>query len=83
MAIKELLSSDQRGISEISQWQNKREDIVSRLYSTIGSPPVRRNTRAIETVCEKELRDYKRCKIRYVVGDDDPITAFLLIPTHA
>lgn len=82
MAIKELLLSDQTEISDISQWQNKREHIVSRLFSTIGSPPVHRNTRAIETLSEEELPDYLRRKIRYVVGDDDNITAYLLIPHH-
>lgn len=82
MAIKELLLSNKVVISEISQWQKKRENIVSRLYSTIGSPPVHRNTRTIETLYEEELQDYKRRKICYIVGDDDNITAYLLIPNH-
>ena len=82
MPVKELLLNNQALISEVSQWQNKREDIVSRLYSTIGSPPVSRNTRTIETLSEEELQGYKRRKIRYVVGDDEAITAYLLIPNH-
>lgn len=55
---------------------------MSRLYSTIGCTPVLRKTRAIETLYEEELQDYKRRKIRYIVGDDDNITAYLLIPNH-
>ena len=80
MAVKELLSSDQMVISESCQWQNKRENIVSRLYNIIGSPPVHRNTRTVETLFERELKDHSRRKIRYVVGHDDTITAYLLIP---
>ena len=82
MAIKELLLSDNIAITEIDQWQKKREDIKSRLFSTIGTPPVPRNTRNIEIVQEEKLPDYTRRKIRYVVGDDDGITAYLLIPNH-
>ncbi len=82
MAIKELLLSNGMMITEIDQWQQKCEDIVSRLVSTIGSPPVLRNTRAIETIHEENLSDYRRCKIRYCVGDDESIMAYLLVPNH-
>jgi len=82
MAIKELLLSDNAAITEISQWQRQREDIASRLFSTIGTPPVPRNTRHIEIVQEEKRQDYTRRKIHYVVGDGDEITAYLLIPNH-
>ncbi len=80
MAIKELLSSNGVPITEIDQWQEKREDIVSCLYSTIGAPPVPRNTRDLETLDEKNLPAYTRRKIRYTVGEGDRVTAYLLIP---
>jgi dienelactone hydrolase len=80
MAIKALLSDGDVAITEIDQWEEKRQDIVSRLYSTIGTPPVSRNTRAIETLHEEKLLEYVRRKIRYTVGDGDRITAYLLIP---
>ena len=64
MAIKELLISDNAAITEIDQWQRKREDIVSRLFSTIGTPPILRNTRDLEIVQEEKLPHYTRRKIR-------------------
>ena len=82
MALKELLFSDNVAITEIGQWQRKREDIVSRLFSTIGTPPVPRNTRHVEVVQEEKLQNYTRRKIRYTVGADDSISAYLLIPNH-
>ncbi len=82
MAIKELLVSNNVAITEIDQWQKRREDIASRLFSTIGTPPVPRNTRHIEIIQEEKQRNYTRRKIRYVVGDDDSIMAYLLIPNR-
>jgi dienelactone hydrolase len=76
------LISDNVAITEIDQWQRKREDIVSRLFSTIGTPSILRNTRDIEIVRDEKLQDYTRCKMRYVVGDDQGIMAYLLIPNH-
>jgi len=80
MALKKLLFSDNAAITEIGQWQRQREDIVSRLFSTIGAPPVARNTRHIEIVQEEKGQDYTRRRIRYIVGNDERIMAYLLIP---
>lgn len=80
MAVKELLSYNNEPITELSQWQKKREDITKRLYQTIGIPPVERNTRDIKIVDEEKLKAYTRRKICYTVGDDDCITAYVLIP---
>lgn len=80
--IKELLVHDDAVITELDQWQKKREDIISRLYKTIGTPLVPRNTRDIEIVDEEPLNKYTRRKIRYTVGDNDCITAYVLIPNN-
>jgi dienelactone hydrolase len=80
VAIKDLLQFGSDVITEIDQWQAKRQDIISRLYDTAGPPPVVRNTRAIEVLCEEKLPGYVRCRVRYVVGEDDPVSAYLLVP---
>ena len=82
MAIKALLSTGRAVITELDQWQAKRKDIVARLYDTVGRPPVLRDTRAIEVLREEELPKYLRRRICYVVGEDDPVWAYLLVP-HA
>lgn len=79
MVLKELLLHHDDAITELDQWQKKREDIISRLYNTIGTPPVPRNTRSIETVSEVDLQKYTRRKICYRARKDS-ITAYLLIP---
>ena len=80
MAIKPLLSYDNAPITDINQWQKRREDITARLYQTIGMPPVPRNTRGIETLAEEKLPQYTRRRIRYTVGEKDSVTAYLLVP---
>ncbi len=80
MAVKELLSYNNEPIITVDQWQKKREDIINRLYQTIGVPPVERNTRTIKVIDEEELTLYIRRKICYTVGDGDCITAYVLIP---
>ena len=47
MAIKQLLTDDNRAIQELAQWEQRRESIRARLFETIGIPPVTRNTRSI------------------------------------
>ena len=80
MAVKRLLADADGGITTIERWEKKRQDIIARLYATVGQPPVARNTRAIEMIHEEKLLDYTRRKIHYTVGDGDVITAYLLIP---
>ena len=80
MALRELLVHNSAPITNSNQWKKKREDIISRLYSTVGTPPVPRNTRNIEVLDEEELPAYTRRKICYTVEDDECITAYLLLP---
>jgi dienelactone hydrolase len=83
MAIRPLLSDNNVPITEIDQWQRKREDITARLYQTIGTPPVPRNTRGIETLAGEKLPHYTRCRVRYTVGDEDCVAAYLLVPNES
>jgi dienelactone hydrolase len=80
MAIRRLLPNGDGVTTEIDQWEKKRQDIISRLYSTIGTPPVSRNTRVAKVLDEKKLHKYMRRRIDYTVGDGDRIRAYLLIP---
>jgi hypothetical protein len=81
MALKRLLADEGGAIDGPAQWERRREGIRARLFETIGTPPVPRNTRSIQIVDEEELDGYVRIKITYVVGDGDTITAFLLRPS--
>jgi dienelactone hydrolase len=80
MVLKELLTHNNTVITELDQWGEKREDIIFRLYSTLGTPPVERDTRHITVIDEEDLPEYTRRKICYTVGDDDCIPAYVLIP---
>ncbi len=80
MTIKALLLDKTGAAIDLDQWREKREDIVTRLFSTLGQPPVARNTRDLVTLDEEKLAAYTRRKIRYVVGEDDYIPAYLLLP---
>lgn len=80
MAIKDLLLKNETKITGLDCWHDKRADIVSRLYSTIGAIPVPRNARDVEVLGEEALSTYTRRRIRYLVGDQDVIPAYLLIP---
>ncbi len=80
MALKQLLADEDGAIADPVRWERRCEDIRARLFETIGTPPVTRNTRSIRVVDEEELDDYVRIKITYVVGDGDTISAFLLRP---
>lgn len=80
MTIKRLLSINGEEIHTEEQWREKRDNIVTRLFGTIGSPPVPRNTRDIEIISEEQLPGYVRSRIAYQVGEDDPISAYLLRP---
>jgi hypothetical protein len=69
MALKRLLSDEDGAIADPARWERRCEGIRARLFETIGTPPVTRNTRSIRVVDEEELDDYVRIKITYVVGD--------------
>ena len=78
MAIKQLLTDENRAIQELAQWEQRRESIRARLFEIIGIPPVTRNTRSIQIVNEEKLGEYVRSKISYIVGEGERITAYLL-----
>ncbi|MHA2253900.1 MAG: alpha/beta hydrolase family protein [Candidatus Kariarchaeaceae archaeon] len=64
-------------------WEKKRDDIISRLFDTIGQPPFERDTRKVEILEETKSSDYTEQKIQYVVGeDDDPISAYVYLPDN-
>jgi dienelactone hydrolase len=76
MAIKPLLDN----IHSVRQWEQQREDIIKRLFATIGSQPVERNTRDLAFIREERMDGYLRHKISYQVGDGEMISAYLLRP---
>ncbi len=78
MAIKQLLTDDNRAIQKLAHWEQRRESIRARLFETIGIPPVTRNTRSIQIVNEEKLGEYVRSKISYIAGEGERITAYLL-----
>lgn len=80
MAVKPLLAGGNHAIQDLSRWEARREDIQARLFATIGSLPVARNTRSIQVLAEEDLGEYARSKISYVVGDGERITAYVLRP---
>ncbi|MEW5872282.1 MAG: alpha/beta hydrolase family protein [Chloroflexota bacterium] len=79
MSIKKLLP-EKDTIDKLGWWLEKREDIKQRFMDNIGAPAFPRNTRSIETVETIECDHYVRRKLRYVVGDQEEIHAYLLIP---
>jgi dienelactone hydrolase len=80
MTIKRLLSIREKEIHTVEQWQEGRDDIVMRLFNTLGSPPVPRNTRDIEHISEVHMPGYVRTRVTYRVGENDCISAYLLYP---
>jgi dienelactone hydrolase len=82
MAVKKLLADENGVIREPTRWEQRREDIRTRLFETIGTPPVARNTRDIQVISEEKPGGYVRSKISYHVGEGERITAYLLHPEH-
>jgi len=78
--IKQLLVAENEKIKSKTQWEQRCKYIRERLFNTIGSPPISRNTRAIEVIDKEELEKYDRTKISYCVGEGEMITAYLLTP---
>jgi dienelactone hydrolase len=80
MAIKQLLTDEIKANQDITQWELQCKNIRTRLFETIGIPPVTRDTRAIQTLKQETLDEYVRCKVSYIVGEGERITAYLLRP---
>ena len=76
MAIKPLLNN----IHSAAQWAQQRVDIQERLFATIGTPLVERDTRSLEIIHVEKIEGYLRHRISYEVGEGERITAYLLRP---
>ena len=77
MAVKPLLPEQPFTVPE---WELKRAEIKTRLFDTLGHPPEERNTREIKILGEEKLPHYTRQKLSYLVGANDLVSAYLLIP---
>lgn len=80
MAIKELLPKQGDTPYKLEQWLEKRKDIKIRFLDNIGTPNFSRDTRSIETIESTDCKNYVRHKLRYIVGENDEIHAYLLVP---
>ncbi|WP_157950077.1 alpha/beta hydrolase family protein [Vallitalea okinawensis] len=76
MSIKPLLNNSY----SIEDWKVRRKDIKKRFYEIIGFPPFERNTRDMKVLKEEKLLEYDRLKIEYIVGKNDKVYAYLLVP---
>jgi dienelactone hydrolase len=83
MTIKSLLPAQYDPAGILNWWSEKRKDIQQRFQENLGSPPFPRNTRSIETIETYKNDNYVRYKMRYVVGDQEKIHAYLYIPNTA
>ena len=83
MTIKTLLPEQDGPPFGLDQWLEKRQDIKTRFLDNIGTPNFSRNTRAIETLETTHCENYARHKLRYFVGENDQIRAYLFVPVGA
>ena len=83
MTIKTLFPEQNGTPYSLEQWLEKREDIKMRFFDNIGMPEFSRNTRAIETIETTNCENYEMHKLRYIVGENEEIHAYLLVPTGA
>jgi len=80
MAIKELLPKQNGTPFRLDQWLKKRENIKMRFVENIGALEIPRNTRGMETIETTSCENYERHKIRYIVGENEEIRAYLFVP---
>ena len=80
MTIKTLIPEPQDGTDRLDQWRKKREDIKNRFLDNIGKPKFPRKPHAIETMDTTDGESYLRHKIRYWVGEQDEVRAYLMVP---
>ena len=81
MTIKTLLPEIDGKPYTLDQWLEKRKDIKMRFLDNIGTPNFPRNTRDIETISSTDCENYVRHKLRYIVGENEEIRAYLFVPT--
>ena len=80
MTIKPLLPEPIEPAKFLDWWSEKRKDIQRRFQENIGLPPYSRNTRHIETLETVDCQAYVRHKLRYLVGEQEEIHAYLFVP---
>jgi dienelactone hydrolase len=80
MTIKTLIAKQQDGIDGLDQWIEKREEIKRRFLNNIGKPNFTRNPRDIETIQTRKCESYIQHKLRYWVGENEEVRAYLLLP---
>ena len=81
MTIKALLPEKHHPAQFPVWWSEKRIDIQRRFEENIGIPPFARNTHDIETIETVDCQAYVRHKLRYLVGEQEEIHAYLFIPS--
>ena len=80
MTINILIPEQQDGVDELDRWLEKREEIKTRFLDNIGRSNFPRNPHNIETIETTDGESYSRHKLRYWVGENDEVRAYLLIP---
>ena len=80
MTIKPLLPEKYDPATILDWWAEKRKDIQRRFIENIGRPPFPRNTRGIELMGTTEGEAYMRTQLRYLVGEQEEIHAYLFVP---
>ena len=80
MTIKGLIPEQQDGVDRLDQWLEKREEIITRFLDDIGKPNYPRKPHDIEFIETTEGECYTRHKLRYWVGENDEVRAYLLVP---
>ena len=83
MTIKTLLPEQDDPSYSLDQWLEKRQDIKMRFLDNIGTPNFSRSTRAIERTETTHCENYVRHKLRYFVGENEEIRAYLFVPIGA
>ena len=80
MTIKTLLPEQQVGTDQLDQWLEKKEEIKTRFLDNIGRPNFPRKLYEIETIEATDGESYIRRKLRYWVGEEEEVHAYLLVP---
>jgi len=80
MTIKKLIPEPQAGMDQLNQWREKREQIKRRFLDNIGRSEFPRKPCDIEIIETTECESYIRSKLRYWVGENEEIRAYLLVP---
>jgi dienelactone hydrolase len=80
MTIKTLIPEQQDGVDQLDLWLEKREEIKTRFLENLGKSDIPRNPGGIEIIESTECEGYIRHKLRYWVGKQEEVQAYLLVP---